>query len=165
MTAYKAGQWPLAAARFLEARETYELEGDEVKSAEMANNLSVVLLQDNRPDDALEAVEGTWNVFLAHGDDLHAARAYGNLASAREACGDATGAEKAYGLAAELMEKTGDEDARAQTLAALSRLQLKRGHPLQAVASMQSGLEGSSRLSFGKRLLRKILRLPLRFFR
>ncbi len=163
MTSYERGQWNIAAERFLEARTAYNREGDEMKSAEMANNLSVALLQDNRPEEALSAVEGTWDVFLAHGDELRAAQAYGNLASAREACGDTTGAEEAYRLAAQLMEKAGAEDTRAETLAALSRLQLKRGQPLEAIASMQSGLEGSSRLSFGKRLLRKILRLPQRF--
>lgn len=165
MTAYKKGQWSLAAERFEEARTAFDNEGDRLKSSEMANNLCVVFLQDNHSEEALRAVEGTWDIFLIHGEELRAAQAYGNLASAREACGDLAGAEEAYQHAAELMEKARDEEARAQTLAALSRLQLKRGQPLQAVASMQSGLEGHSRLSFGRRFLRKILRLPLRFLR
>jgi len=165
MTAFKEGEWALASTSFLEARAAYDSEGDDAKSAEMGNNICVALLQDNRPEEAIAAVEGTWQVFLTHGDDLRAAQAYGNLASAHEACGDAAGAEKAYGLAAGLFESGGDEKARELTLAAISRLQLKRGQPLQALASMQSGLEGSSRLSFGKRLLRKILQLPLRLFR
>jgi tetratricopeptide (TPR) repeat protein len=165
LSAFKGGEWALAAASFLEARASYDSEGNDAKSAEMANNLCVALLQDNRPEEAIAAVEGTWKVFLSHGDDFHAAQAYGNLASAHEACGDAASAEKAYGLAAGLFETAGDEKARELTLAAISRLQLKRGQPLQALASMQSGLEGSSRLSFGKRVLRKILQLPLRLFR
>jgi hypothetical protein len=128
----------------------------------MGNNLCVALIQDNRPEDALAAVEGTWEVFHARGDDLRAAQAYGNLATAQEACGDLNGAEKAYSKAARLLGKAGDEEARAQTLAALSRLQLKQGKPVQAVSSMQSGLEGSSRLSIGKRFLRWVLSLPSR---
>ena len=163
MKSYQSGQWAVAANRFREAQAAYNLEDKEAKAAEMANNLCVVLLQDKRPKEALAAVERTWDVFLAHGDELRAAQAYGNLASAREACGDATEAEEAYRHAAQLLEKAGAEDARAETLAALSRLQLKRGQPLEAIVSMQSGLEGTSRLSFGKRLLRKILDLPRRF--
>jgi tetratricopeptide (TPR) repeat protein len=163
MKSYESGQWTIAAERFREAQAAYKREGNESKSAEMANNLCVTLLQDKRPKEALAAVEGTWDVFLTHGDELRAAQAYGNLASAREACGDAPEAEEAYRRAAQLLEKAGAEDARAQTLAALSRLQLKRGQPLEAIASMQSGLEGAPRLSFGKRLLRKILDLPRRF--
>ena len=165
MAAYKKGHWASAAERFAEARVAFAKEGDDLKSAEMANNLCVVMLQQKRSSDALEAVEGTWDIFLAHGEEHRAAQAYGNLAAAREACGDLAGAEEAYQLAADMLDKLGDGEARSQTLAALSRLQLKRGQPLQAVTSMQSSLEDSSRPSFGRRLLRKILRLPSRFLR
>jgi tetratricopeptide (TPR) repeat protein len=162
MAAYKDGNGSLAAQLFAEARDAFGHDGDDLKSAEMSNNLCVALLQDKRPEEALAAVEGTWDVFLSQGDELRAAQAYGNLASAEEACGDLANAEKAYGKAARLLEKAGDEEARAQTLAALSRLQLKRGKPVQAVTSMQSGLEGSSRLSIGRRFLRWVLSLPSR---
>ncbi len=160
MAEYQNGNWSLAAQLFNQARDAFGQQGDALKSAEMSNNLSVSLLQDQRPEEALAAVEGTWDVFLSHGDDLRAAQAYGNLAAAQEACGDSANAEKAYVKAAKLLEKTGDDEARAQTLAALSRLQLKRGKPMQAVASMQSGLEGRSRLSVGRRFLRWVLSLP-----
>jgi tetratricopeptide (TPR) repeat protein len=160
MAEYQNGNWSLAAQLFNQAREAYEQQGDPLKSAEMSNNLCVTLLQDQRPQEALAVVEGTWNIFLSHGDDLRAAQAYGNLAAAQEACGDSANAEKAYAKAANLLEKTGDDEARAQTLAALSRLQLKRGKPVQAVASMQSGLEGRSRLSIGRRFLRWLISLP-----
>ncbi len=162
MTAYEAGQWAQAETGFHEAHLAFQREGDLLKSAEMRNNRCVVLLQADRPQEALEAVEGTWDIFSSKGDDLRTAQSYGNLASAREACGDLSGAEEAYRQAAQLLEKAGAADDRARTLTALSRIQLKRGKALQAVASMQSGLDGSPRLSFGKRLLRKILRLPLR---
>jgi tetratricopeptide (TPR) repeat protein len=160
MAEYQNGNWSLAAQLFNQAREAYEQQGDPLKSAEMSNNLCVTLLQDQRPQEALAVVEGTWNIFLSHVDDLRAAQAYGNLAAAQEACGDSANAEKAYAKAAKLLEKTGDDEARAQTLAALSRLQLKRGKPVQAVASMQSGLEGRSRLSIGRRFLRWLISLP-----
>ena len=162
MTAYKEGQWEHAEFSFREAQLAYQREGNAIKSAEMRNNLSVVLLHINRPQEALAAVEGTWDIFASEGDSLRAAQAYGNLASAREACGNLSGAEEAYRRAAKLLEEAGADDLRAETLTALSRLQLKRGQALQAVASMQSGLESGSRLSFGKRLLRKILQLPQR---
>jgi tetratricopeptide (TPR) repeat protein len=162
MTAYEAGNWAQAEIGFHEAHQAFQREGNRLKSAEMSNNLCVVLLQVDRPQEALEAVEGTCDIFAAEGDDLRTAQSYGNLASAREACGDLAGAEEAYRQAAQLLEKAGATDDRAQTLTALSRIQLKRGKALQAVASMQSGLDDSPRLSFGKRILRKILRLPLR---
>jgi len=160
MAAYQDGNWALAAKLFAEARDSFRDEGDHLKSAEMSNNLCVTLLQDKRPEDAMAAVEGTWEVFIAQGDDLRAAKALGNLAAAQEACGDPASAEKAYSRAARLLEKAGDEEARAQTLAALSRLQLKKGKPLRAVASMQSSLEGGPGLSIGQRFLRWVLSLP-----
>jgi tetratricopeptide (TPR) repeat protein len=162
MTAYQAGEWKRAETSFREAHLAFQREGKPLKSAEMKNNLCVVLLQDDRPQEALKAVEGTWDIFASQGDDLRTAQSYGNLAAAHEACGNLSEAEEAYRQAAELLEKAGAMDDRAQTLTALSRIQLKRGKALQAVASMQSGLDGGQRLGFGKRLLRKILRLPLR---
>lgn len=165
MAAYEKSNWGLATLLFTQARDAFGDAGDELKSAEMSNNLCVALLQENRPEDAIAAVEGTWEVFHSIGDDLRAAQAHGNLAAAQEACGDFDSAEKAYGKAARLLEKAGDEEARAQTMTALSRLQLKRGKPLQAVSSMQSGLGGSSRLSIGKRFFRWVLSLPGRILK
>jgi tetratricopeptide (TPR) repeat protein len=164
MAAYEDGKWPAAADLFAEARDAFAREGNDLKAAEMSNNLCVALLQSKRHKEAIAAVEGTWDVFLAHRDDLRAAKAYGNYASAQEACGEWAAAEAAYAKAAKLLQKAGDEETRAQTLAALSRLQLRRGKPLQAVTSMQSGMEDSSRLSIGRRFLRWLLGLPSRFF-
>lgn len=160
MAAYKDGNWSLAAQLFTAARDSFRDEGDRLKSAEMSNNLCVALLQDKRPEEALAAVEGTWEIFISRGDDHRAARAFGNLAAAQEACGDSASAEKAYAKAAKLLEKAGDEEARAQTLAALSRLQLKKGKAVQAVSTMQSSLEGHSKPGIGTRFLRWVLSLP-----
>jgi tetratricopeptide (TPR) repeat protein len=162
LQAYQDDHLDTAAAGFRDAMQSFSSRGDHLKAAEMANNLCVVLLRLEDPEGALAAVEDTPEVFAAHGDDQRTAMAYGNLASAREAGSDLEGAQRAYRQAADLFAEIGDTDSRAHTLKALSQLQLRKGQTMDAVASMQAGLEGQTGLNFWQRLLRRILRLPYR---
>jgi tetratricopeptide (TPR) repeat protein len=160
MAAYRQGRLEEAAQGFAAARQAYLEASDAAKAAEMANDLSVTLLRCNRPQDALEAVRGTEQLFSQLEDRPRAAQAYGNLASALEACGDTAGAERAYRQAISLFGEIGDAENRARTLTAVSRLQLRRGHPLEAVITMQGALEDEPHLSRRQRLLRWLLRIP-----
>lgn len=162
LQAYQDERLDNAAAGFRDAMEAFSGRGDHLQAAEMANNLCVVLLKMDDPGGALAAVEGTPEVFAAHGNDQRTAMAYGNLASALEAGGDFEGAQQAYRKAVDLFAEIGDTDSRAHTLKALSQMQLRKGQTMEAVASMQAGLEGQTSLNFWQRLLRRILRLPYR---
>lgn len=160
--AFQEGSLDLAIELFQAASEGYQQIGDLLKAAEMANNLSVALLKSDRPEEALRAAEGTEEVFQSAGDEHRAALAMGNFAAALEACGDLAAAEEAYKRATSILADMDDEEARAYTHQALSRLQIRQGRPLEAVSTMQAGLETNQRLSLRNRLLRFLLNLPSR---
>jgi tetratricopeptide (TPR) repeat protein len=162
LIAYQEGRLEDGIEGFNAAHNAYQAQGDEGKTAEMANNLSVVLLQAKRPKEALKALEGTTEVFLRLGDTQHAAQAFGNLGAALEACGDVAAAELAYRRAADLFSNLGDVENQDYTLQALSRLQLRLGKPLEAITTMQTSLEAKPRPGIRDRWLRRLLRLPYR---
>lgn len=162
LSAYKSEQWGDAAQGFVAARAAYSDLGDELKAAEMGNNACVAFIQAGDPVLALETVDGTAQTFDRLGDPKRAAQAVGNQASALEATGRIDEAERAYVAAADRFKKLGEADARADTLKALSQLQLKRGRAVDALASMQQGLEGGQKLSLRERFLRWLARIPMR---
>jgi tetratricopeptide (TPR) repeat protein len=165
MRAYRQGRHGEAAERFEAARRAYLASGDRAKGAEMANNLCVALLQAGRPAEALRAVEGTPEVFASLGDGLAEGQAYGNLGAALHASGAYDAAEAAYQTCADLLARAGAHEARAHALRALSEVQLRRGRPLEALGSMQRGLEDSPRPGLRERWLRRLLDLPWRLLR
>jgi tetratricopeptide (TPR) repeat protein len=158
--AYRRGRWDAAALAFSRARQAYLERGQALKAAEAANNLSVTLLQAGKPEQALEAVRGTPEAFLSASETRLAAQAYGNLGAALEACGRLNEAEAAYRRSIDLLDESGDVQGRAMCLQSLSRVLLRQGKPIEALGSMQSGLEAEARPSLTKRLLRRLLRLP-----
>jgi tetratricopeptide (TPR) repeat protein len=160
--AYQAGRWKEAGAAFEAAASAHAQAGNELQAAEMANNASVAYLQANQAGHALALVEGTSQVFDRLGDAKRAAQAEGNRASALAACGRLEEAEVAYVSAAEQLRGLGDDEAAAATLQALSQVQLRRGQPVEAIASLQRGLESAPHLSLRQRFLRWLARLPLR---
>lgn len=162
LAAYADGELEQAIDGFERARQSYEQHSDSAKAAEMANSLSVALLQAGRPQEALRAVQGTAQVFAALGDERRQAVATGNLAAALEACGELHAAENSYRQAAELFHKADDDESHRHTLAALSQLQLKQRRPLEAAATM-SGARADR--SLRGRLLAWLVRLQSKLLR
>ncbi len=162
LQSYQSGDLQAAIEQFTAARAAYAGEGDGLKEAEMANNLAVALLKAGRPQEAYDALEATPEVFQEAGAAKLEAQAYGNLGSALEALGDAAGAERSYSHAAQIFEKLGADEELGYTLQAISRLQLQRGRPFEALASMQVAVASSSKPRFIKRALGTILNLPRR---
>jgi tetratricopeptide (TPR) repeat protein len=153
--------------RFAEAAEGFGVRaryprGDPLAEAEAANNLSVALLQAGRPDEALRAVEGSPKTFDRLGDSARAAQALGNLASALEACGDLVAAEGAYTQALQRFTELDAREAQATLLSSLSQLQLKRGRPIDALSTMQAGLERKPRRGIRDRWVQRLLAWPSR---
>lgn len=161
MAAYRAGRLEEAATQFARAEAGFSEQGDRLGQAEMANNRSVVLLALGRATQARTAVAGTEEVFLAAGDRIRAGQALGNLAAALEAEGRWQAAESAYRRAIEYFTQAGDDESRSHTLQAISRLHLRRGRPLEAVAAMDAGLEARP-AALPRRFLRWLIRLPSR---
>lgn len=160
--AYKLQRWAEAADGFAAAGAAHAAAGDELKAAEMGNNACVAFIRAGDPKQALRVVNGTAETFERLGDSKRAAQALGNLASALEASGQIEEAQRAYTGAAQRFKDLGEEDARADTLKALSQMQLKRGRAIDALASMQQGLEGGRKLSLRERFLRWLARIPMR---
>ena len=163
--AYQAGDYQEAIRQFKLAHQAYLEQQELGKAGEMANNLCVVYLKLDAPQDALSIVAETPQLFMNLGLELQTAQAYGNLASALEGCGDLEDAEAAYIEARDRFAKLEDEEALSLTLHALSQLQLRRGKTLEALSSMQTSLDTSPKKGLGQRVLKKILDLPSRFLR
>ena len=81
---YGKGNFKDAAGLFSQAAQAYASEGDELNAAEMKNNESVAYLQAGNAQEALQAVEGTEEVFLKAGDLKRQGIAISNRAAALE---------------------------------------------------------------------------------
>ncbi len=162
MQAFQAGEYPAAAAHFAEAAQAYAADGDAPAAAEMQNNRSVALLKAGKAGEALEAANGTDEVFAQIADLRRQGMALGNQAAALEALGQLKEALEKYEHSAELLKKTNETQLRAHVLESLSALQIRTGNQLQAMATMQSALASKKKLSLKDRLLNNLLKVPLR---
>jgi tetratricopeptide (TPR) repeat protein len=162
---YQAGRFPEAAGLFEQASRQYSQGGDELNSAEMANNRSVALLQSGDAQGALAAAEGTDRVFALAGDARRQALALGNQAAALEALKRLDEALERYWQSSNLLKQVGDEDSRAVVLKSISALQIRTGHQLEALASMDAALGGQKKLSIKERFLKKLLDVPMRMLK
>jgi len=160
--AYQENRLDDAILKFEAAKEIYQQESNALLAAEMGNNLCVVFLKAERPQEALKSVEGTPALFLENGDEKGAGIAFGNLASALEACGAFKEAEDALHQAADRFRAQGEEELLLYTQRSLSQLQLRQGRALEAISSMQSGLEGQRKPGLKNRLLRSLFKIPSR---
>lgn len=161
MKAYGVEEYGSAVDAFKAARKAYLDAGENVLAAEVANNLSVTYIQMDRAKDALSIVEGTPQIFLTHGNRQLAGRAYGNLAAALEANGQGQEALENYQFAAQILSEE-DKEGYALTMQAISRLQLRLGQPIEAVSTMQVGLEAMPKSGLRDRLLKKLIDIPTR---
>jgi hypothetical protein len=86
--------------------------------------------------------------------------ALGNLGTALEAVGRLDEAIQAYQQSADVLKQANETEMRASVMQSLSALQLRTGHQLEALATMQAGLDGLKKPSPKQRALRKLLNLP-----
>ena len=126
----------------------------------MKNNQAVSLLKVKDPHGALEAVQGTYQIFLAEGEDLNAAMALANQGTALEDSGDPSEAEILFTEAAMLFKRLGEQEMYLQTMQSLSRIKFRRRNIPGALVSMQEGLEELDRPTLRQRLLRNLLKIP-----
>lgn len=146
-----------AAEKFLEAARLFEAEGQPGSAAEMMNNVCVVRLAEKDWDAALAAVTGTPEVFQRLNQPVRQAQAVSNLAAAHDGAGHLDEAAALYEQAIDLYKALGDTENRAACWKALSSLQIKQDNKLQALASMQAGLNLQSELSPKEKTLKGLL--------
>lgn len=157
LAAYQAEDYPRAIAGFLAAEHLYTAAGEAANAAEMANNRSVVLLKAGRAQEALDAADGTDQIFLQIGDTRRQGIALSNQAAALEELHQRQAALERYTQASELFKAAGERDMRSFVLQRISALQLRAGQQLQSLASMDSALDNKPHLSFKDRLLKGLL--------
>ena len=162
--AYQKGDYLQAGEIFLQAAEAYQIAGDAISSAEMANNRSVALLQAGQADASLEALQGTIEIFETSGDKRRQAMAYGNRAAALNKLNRVEEAISDYSMASDLFKQVGEHDLRAPVLQALSVLQLRTGHQLESLSSMTAGLNEYEQPKPRQRLLKRLLDIPSKIF-
>jgi tetratricopeptide (TPR) repeat protein len=160
---FAAGEYQEAAKAFQAAAQGYLHADEKLAAAEMQNNRGVSLLNAEDAQAALEAVQGTAEIFAAGQDLRNQAMAYGNEAAALEALDQIEEAEGKYQLSADLLGEIGEDDLKASVMRSLSELQLRAGRHLEAVASMHAGLDNLKRPKPKQRLVKKILEMPFKF--
>ena len=72
-------------------------------------------------------------------------------------------AEESYYQSAELLGELGEDQLKASVMRSISELQLREGRHLEAVASMQAGLDNLEKPRLQQRLIRKLLDTPFKF--
>lgn len=154
---FRRDQLPAAAEKFLEAARLFQAERQPLGAAEMLNNVCVVRLAEKDWDAALRAVLGTPELFQQNGQPLRQAQALGNLAAAHDGAGHLDEAAALYQQAIDLYKELGDTENRAACWKAFSALQIKQDNKLQALASMQAGLNLSTDLSPKEKTLKGLL--------
>ncbi len=158
--AYQAQQYAQAADLFEQAAQTFTAQGDVLSAAEMSSNRSVALLQAGDANGAYQAAQGVDRVFALAGDTRRQAMAVGNEAAALEGLNQLQPALLKYQECAELLKQVGDNESRAMVLKSISQIQMRTGHQLEALASMDAALEQHKRLSIKERMLKKLLKVP-----
>lgn len=159
-SAYRAKRYGEAAELFAAAARGFTAAGDVLGAAEMSSSRSVCLLQAGDAPGALAAAEGVSRVFELAGDRKRQALALGNEAAALNAAGKTQAALERYQMSADLLREIGDHENRALVLKNISEIQLRTGHQLEALATMDAALNHRKKMSLPERLLKKLLKVP-----
>lgn len=157
--AFEHRRFDQAADLFRRASEGYTLGRAGLLAAEMQNNLSVALLQAGRPGEALEAVQGTDQVFSGANDLKRQGMALGNRASALEALKRTDEALLAYESAAEIFRRAGEGDLLAMVKKSSAAIRLKHGQVGESALNMIGSLEAKEKPSLFERILKFLVRL------
>ena len=162
--AYKKKNYHTAAKSFQAAAEGYTQIGEPLEAAEMLNNASVAYLQAKQPESALETALNTDEIFAAANDKRRQAIALGNQAAAYEALSQLETAADAYQVSSELLKEIGDKELRPIVMQSLSAVQLRLGQQMEALVTMQAGLDEIENPGLKQRLIKKVLRSPFSYF-
>lgn len=159
-SAYQHGDYFQAARAYEAARQAFLSRDDQINAAEMANNASVAFLQAGDAESALKAAERTVEVFAQAGDLRRQGMALGNIGAALDALDRDEEAMAFYERSAEVLDQASEDQLRVSVMQSLSMLQFQTGRQLQALATMQHGLENVKHPSPKQSILKKLLRIP-----
>lgn len=158
-TEYGKANFKAAADLFARAAQVYVSMGDELNAAEMKNNESVAWLQAGKAKEALQATEGTEEIFLKAGDLKRQGIAVSNRAAALEGLKKWKDALDEYDRAADLLEKAGEGDMHSIVRKAAANLNLKRGRIEASQMDVYDSLRLVEKPSFTQRIMKFLMRI------
>ena len=156
---YQKGNYASAANLFFQSAQAYADTQDELNAAEMRNNQSVALLQAGKAKDALQAVEGTDELFQKAGDLKRQGIAVGNRAAALEGLKKTDEALAEYERAASLLEQAGEGDMHSVVRKAAANLNLKRGRITAAQMDVYDSMRLVEKPNFTQRIMKFMKRI------
>ena len=156
---YAKGNHAAAADLFAQAAQAYTDARDELNAAEMKNNQSVALLQAGKAKDALQATDGTEQIFQKAGDLKRQGIAVSNRAAALEGLKKVDEALAEYERAAAILEEAGEGDMHSIVRKAAANLNLKRGRITAAQMDVYDSLRLVEKPNFTQRILKFLRRI------
>lgn len=156
---YAKGNHAAAADLFAQAAQAYANAQDELNAAEMKNNQSVALLQAGMAREALQATDGTEEIFRKAGDIKRQGIAVGNRAAALEGLKKVDEALAEYERAASLLEEAGEGDMHSIVRKAAANLNLKRGRITAAQMDVYDSLRLVEKPNFSQRIMKFLKRI------
>lgn len=158
IAAYQKKNYELAVQLFNQAQAAYEQEGAKDKSVEMQVNIGLVHRALGENQQALDIMTAALAVFQQLGDALRAAQVLGNMGGVYAALGDHEQAYNCYIQAADTFQELGEKKMHADTLIAISTLQVKERKFIAGADTYEEGLKGLEKLSPQQRVLRWAMR-------
>lgn len=160
-TEYGKGNFKAAAGLFAQAAQAYSTQKDELNAAEMKNNESVALLQAGKAKEALQATDGTEQIFQNAGDLKRQGIAVSNRAAALEGMGKWREALAEYDRAATLFEEAGEGDMHSIVRKTAANLNLKRGRVGNSQMDIYDSLRLVQKPSLTQRIMKFLMRIGL----
>ena len=158
---YQKGNFLAAADLFLRSAQSYSSAKDELNAAEMMNNQSVALLQAGKAKEALQATEGTEEIFQKAGDIKRQGIAVSNRAAALEGLKNWKQALAEYDRAASLFEQIGEGDMHSTVRKAAANLNHKRGRLVDSQMDVYDSLRLVEKPTLTQRLMKFLIRIGL----
>lgn len=160
--AWEKGDYKRAITHFQTAQQYYLEQNDPLNAAEMANNLSVALLQAGKKKQALEAVQGTAEIFATHNDRKRQAMALGNEAAVQEALKQYQTALALYQESAEIFKELGEKELASHIQKSIALIQVRTGKQLEGILAMQHSLDNIKKPTLWQRFYRWLLKFPFK---
>lgn len=159
---YGKGNFKAAAGLFARAAKAYSSMQDELNAAEMKNNESVAWLQAGKAREALQATDGTEQVFQRAGDLKRQGIAVSNRAAALEALRKWKEALAEYDRAASLFEQAGEGDMHSIVRKAAANINLKHGRVVDSQMDVFDSLRLVEKPTLTQRFIKFLMRIGLR---
>jgi len=160
--AYEKGNYLSAADLFARAAQTYASAQDYLNAAEMKNNQSVALLQCGKAKEALQATEGTEEIFQRAGDIKRQGIAISNRAAALEGLKKWKEALAEYERAAALFEEIGEGDMHSIVRKAAANINLKHGRIVDSQMDVFDSLRLVKKPTLTQRIMKFLMRIGIR---